>query len=120
MSHLASSGPLPTVSKGTHVIIPFVEDLEDDRWEAAVVKQDDRRIKLSVNSPPTAVIGRYQLIVETNSANGQFISTHDPANDIYMLFNPWCEGTETPRSIRLTGNTNLVKVHDVDIGFVVR
>uniref|UniRef100_A0A671UGU3 Protein-glutamine gamma-glutamyltransferase K n=1 Tax=Sparus aurata TaxID=8175 RepID=A0A671UGU3_SPAAU len=85
------TGPLPTVSKGTHVIIPFVEDLEDDRWEAAVVKQDDRRIKLSVNSPPTAVIGRYQLIVETNSTNGQFISTHDPANDIYMLFNPWCE-----------------------------
>ncbi|XP_073333257.1 protein-glutamine gamma-glutamyltransferase K-like [Pagrus major] len=85
------TGPLPTVSKGTHVIVPFVEDLEDDRWEAAVVKQDDRRIKLSVNSPPTAVIGRYQLVVETNVASGQFISTHDPANDIYMLFNPWCE-----------------------------
>ncbi|KAM9358547.1 protein-glutamine gamma-glutamyltransferase K-like [Symphorus nematophorus] len=85
------TGPLPAVSKGTHVIIPLVEDLEDNRWEAAVVKQDDKRIKLSVNSPPTAVIGRYQLIVETNCANGQAISTHNPANDIYMLFNPWCE-----------------------------
>uniref|UniRef100_A0A8C4GPT6 Protein-glutamine gamma-glutamyltransferase K n=1 Tax=Dicentrarchus labrax TaxID=13489 RepID=A0A8C4GPT6_DICLA len=85
------TGPLPTVAKGTHVIIPLVEDLEDDRWEAAVVKQDDKRIKLSVNSLPTAAIGRYQLIVETNCASGKAVSTHNPANDIYMLFNPWCE-----------------------------
>ncbi|KAK5614196.1 hypothetical protein CRENBAI_007854 [Crenichthys baileyi] len=84
-------GPLPAVSKGTHVIVPLVEELEDGRWEAAVVKQEDRRIKLSVNSPPTAVIGRYQLTVGTTCANGQDTFTHDPANDIYMLFNPWCE-----------------------------
>ena len=92
MSPLASSGPQPAVSKGTHVIIPLVEELKDSGWEGAVVKQEDRRIKLSVNSPPTAVIGRYQLTVETNCANGQAVSTHDPANDIYVLFNPWCEG----------------------------
>ncbi|XP_061594006.1 protein-glutamine gamma-glutamyltransferase K-like [Cololabis saira] len=85
------TGPLPTLSKGTHVIIPLVEELEDGCWEAAVVKQDDKRIKLSVNSPPTAVIGRYQLIVEINNANGRTVSTQNPANDIYMLFNPWCE-----------------------------
>ncbi|XP_029285692.1 protein-glutamine gamma-glutamyltransferase K-like [Cottoperca gobio] len=85
------TGPLPTVSKGTHVIIPLVEELEDDRWEATIVKQDDKRIKLSVNSHPTAVIGRYQITVETNSANGQAVSTHDPDNDIFLLFNPWCE-----------------------------
>eukprot|EP00064_Thunnus_orientalis_P005006 superscaffoldBa00000475_g5019 len=85
------TGLLPTVSKGTHVIVPLVEDLEDDRWEAAIVEQKDKRIKLSVNSPPTAVIGRYQLIVETTCPNGQATSTHDPANDIHMLFNPWCE-----------------------------
>ncbi|XP_034567276.1 protein-glutamine gamma-glutamyltransferase K-like [Notolabrus celidotus] len=85
------TGSLPTVAKGTHVIIPLVEDLEDGRWEAAVVKKDDKKIKLSVNSPPTALIGRYQLKVETSCPSGQAISTHDPANDIWMLFNPWCE-----------------------------
>nr|XP_020459173.1 protein-glutamine gamma-glutamyltransferase K-like isoform X2 [Monopterus albus] len=85
-------GPLPSVSKGTHIIIPLVEELEDNRWEAAVVTHDDKKIKLSVNSPPTAVIGRYQLTVETNCGNdNKAISTHTPANDIYMLFNPWCE-----------------------------
>lgn len=96
VSHFTLSGLVPTVSKKTHVIIPLVEELQDDRWEAAIVKQDDRRIMVSVNSSPTAVIGRYQLIVETYSTNGQAVSTHDPANDIYMLFNPWCEGIRTP------------------------
>ncbi|XP_040895875.1 protein-glutamine gamma-glutamyltransferase K-like [Toxotes jaculatrix] len=85
------TGPLPAVAKGTHVIIPLVEELEDGRWEAAVVTQDEKRIKLSVNSPPTVAIGRYQLTVETNCANGKAVSSHDPANDIYMLLNPWCE-----------------------------
>ncbi|KAM7012000.1 protein-glutamine gamma-glutamyltransferase K-like [Tautogolabrus adspersus] len=85
------TGSLPSVAKGTHVIIPLVEELEDGRWEAAVVKQDNKKIQLSVNSPSTAVIGRYQLTVETNCPNGQAVSTHDPDNDIYMLFNPWCE-----------------------------
>ncbi|XP_054916296.1 protein-glutamine gamma-glutamyltransferase K-like isoform X1 [Poeciliopsis prolifica] len=85
------TGPHPAVSNKTHIIVPLVEDLEDGRWEAAVVERDDKRLKLSVNSPPTAIIGRYQLTVETSCANGKATSRHDPANDIYMLFNPWCE-----------------------------
>uniref|UniRef100_A0A3Q4G2V1 Protein-glutamine gamma-glutamyltransferase K n=1 Tax=Neolamprologus brichardi TaxID=32507 RepID=A0A3Q4G2V1_NEOBR len=86
------TGPLAVVAKGTHVIIPLVAKLEGDRWEAAVVKQEVKKIKLLVNSPTTAVIGRYQLTVETNNQNGSASSTHDPANDIYILFNPWCQG----------------------------
>ncbi|KAJ8246529.1 hypothetical protein COCON_G00234820, partial [Conger conger] len=85
------TGPLPVVSKGTHVIIPLVEELEDECWEAKIVEQDGNRIKLSVNSLPTALIGRYQLTVETHSPNGEARSAHDPSNDIHMLFNPWCE-----------------------------
>ncbi|KAJ8357746.1 hypothetical protein SKAU_G00205400 [Synaphobranchus kaupii] len=85
------TGPLPVVSKGTHVIIPLVEELEDECWETKIVKQDGNRVKLSVNSPPTALIGRYQLTVETHSPSGAAKSSHDPSNDIYMLFNPWSE-----------------------------
>ncbi|KAG7455046.1 hypothetical protein MATL_G00252350 [Megalops atlanticus] len=85
------TGPRPLVSKGSHVIIPLVEELEDDRWEAKIVEQDGNRIKLSVNSLPTALVGRYQLTVVTSDPKGEFTSTHDPKDDIYMLFNPWCE-----------------------------
>ncbi|RVE73967.1 hypothetical protein OJAV_G00036420 [Oryzias javanicus] len=83
------TGPVPSVGKGTYVIVPLVENLKGNCWEAAVVEKDDKRIKLSVNSPATAIIGRYQFIVETTSPNGPSFSTYDHTNDIYMLFNPW-------------------------------
>lgn len=89
---VCSSGPLPAVAKGTQVSVPLVEDLEDGRWEAAVVKQEGNRIQLSVNSPATAAVGRYQLTVETTCTGGHAVSTHNPDNDVYILFNPWCEG----------------------------
>uniref|UniRef100_A0A8C2WCP5 Protein-glutamine gamma-glutamyltransferase K n=1 Tax=Cyclopterus lumpus TaxID=8103 RepID=A0A8C2WCP5_CYCLU len=85
------TGPLPTVSKGTHVIVPLVEEPEDGRWEAAVVRQEGSKMMLSVSSSPAAAVGRYELTVETNNASGQTVSVRDPANDVYLLFNPWCE-----------------------------
>ncbi|XP_041913381.1 protein-glutamine gamma-glutamyltransferase K-like [Alosa sapidissima] len=85
------TGNLPTVSKGTHVIIPLVEELEDDRWECKVIEKDGNRVKLSVNSLPSAAIGQYELTVVTYSPKGEAMSTHDSANDIYILFNPWNE-----------------------------
>lgn len=100
-SLITSTGKLPTVSKGTHVIIPLVDELEDGRWEAVIERQDEKRLKLSVNSPPTACIGQYQLTVETTCANGQYISVHNPANDIFMLFNPWSECNVASKKVLL-------------------
>ncbi|KAL4635358.1 protein-glutamine gamma-glutamyltransferase K [Arapaima gigas] len=84
-------GPVPLVSKGTHVVVPTVEELQNKGWEAKMAEQKGNKIRLSVNSPPTALIGQYQLTVATQSPKGGAMSTHDPKNDIYMLFNPWCE-----------------------------
>ncbi|XP_072524432.1 protein-glutamine gamma-glutamyltransferase K-like [Salminus brasiliensis] len=85
------TGPLPLVSKGTHIIIPLVEELEDLCWEAKIVEQNSNRIKLSVNSPPSAIIGQYKLTITTRCPTSESVTTHDPDKDIYMLFNPWCE-----------------------------
>ncbi|KAJ8278246.1 hypothetical protein GJAV_G00085530 [Gymnothorax javanicus] len=85
------TGSLPVVSKGTHVIIPLLEELKEGCWEAKIAEQVGKKLKLSVNSPPTALIGQYQLTVETHSPSGEALSPHDPSNDIYMLFNPWCK-----------------------------
>ncbi|XP_072552393.1 protein-glutamine gamma-glutamyltransferase K-like [Salminus brasiliensis] len=84
-------GPTPIVSKGTLVIIPLVEDLQDDRWEAKITDKKGNKLKLSVSSLPTAVIGRYDLTVVTQTPKGTASSTRNPDNDIYMLYNPWCE-----------------------------
>lgn len=85
------TGSLPMVSKGTHVIIPLVEDLEDERWEAKIVEENGNKVKLSVNSPSTAVIGLYGLSVTTSSVKGEDATTHNSSKNIVMLFNPWCE-----------------------------
>lgn len=99
------------MAKGTHVIVPLVEELADDRWEATVVKQVDEKIMLSVNSSPTAAIGRYRLTVETNSGNGVGVSKHDAANDVFLLFNPWCEGkAKDKRLTSLVRTQGLVQI----------
>lgn len=85
------TGSLPLVSKGTHVIIPLVDSLEDERWEAKVVEQSGNKIKLSVNSPAAAVCGLYGLTVTTGSSRGEATSTHACSKNVVMLFNPWCE-----------------------------
>ncbi|MBN3315606.1 TGM1 glutamyltransferase, partial [Atractosteus spatula] len=85
------TGPVPQVSKGTHIIIPLAEELEDNRWEAKIVEKSGCQIKLSVNSPATAVVSRYQLSVSTSSQGIRASSSHEAQGDVYILFNPWCE-----------------------------
>ncbi|XP_076847377.1 protein-glutamine gamma-glutamyltransferase K [Brachyhypopomus gauderio] len=85
------TGSQPLVSKGTHVIVPLVEELQDLCWEAKIVEQNGNRVKLSVNSPANAVIGKYQLTVATLCPERDSVTTHDPSKDVYILFNPWCE-----------------------------
>uniref|UniRef100_A0A8C7NEE6 Protein-glutamine gamma-glutamyltransferase K n=1 Tax=Oncorhynchus mykiss TaxID=8022 RepID=A0A8C7NEE6_ONCMY len=85
------TGPVPMVSKGTHIIIKLVEELEDNSWEAKIVKQNGNRIKLSVNSHHKAVIGQYKLTVMVKCPKQEVAVTHDPSKDVVMLFNPWCE-----------------------------
>ncbi|XP_060749810.1 protein-glutamine gamma-glutamyltransferase K-like [Tachysurus vachellii] len=84
-------GSNPMVSKGTLVTVPLVDDLQDDCWEAKIVEKNGNKIKLSVNSLPTAPIGQYKLAVVTQTPDGNSTSAYKPENDIYMLFNPWCE-----------------------------
>ncbi|XP_076839967.1 protein-glutamine gamma-glutamyltransferase K-like [Brachyhypopomus gauderio] len=78
-------GPNPKVT------VPVVDDFHNISWEAKITEKKDNKIKLSVNSPPTAAIGRYQLTVVTQSPSGNTTSPPNPDNDIIILFNPWCE-----------------------------
>ncbi|XP_053542090.1 protein-glutamine gamma-glutamyltransferase K isoform X1 [Ictalurus punctatus] len=84
-------GLLPALSKDTLVTVPVVDKLENNSWEAKIIEQKDTGIKLSVNTSPTAPIGRYELSVKTWTPKGSNTYLRKPENDIYLLFNPWCE-----------------------------
>ncbi|XP_057196486.1 protein-glutamine gamma-glutamyltransferase K-like [Triplophysa rosa] len=87
---LVSRNP-PDMSKGTLVVVSLVKDLLYNCWEATIIEQTGRKIKLSVNSLPSAAVGKYKLSVITQSLADGTMSTYCSENDIYMLFNPWCE-----------------------------
>nr|XP_021325485.1 transglutaminase 1 isoform X1 [Danio rerio]XP_021325486.1 transglutaminase 1 isoform X1 [Danio rerio] len=77
-------------SSGLLISVPLVEDLEDRRWEMKIVEQKENRVRLVVNTLPSASIGCYKLTVVSFSARGKLLFPCTP-DDVYLLFNPWCE-----------------------------
>ncbi len=86
--------PIFTSNPGIRISVPLVDVLEDGCWEMKIVEQKDKRVRLAVNTLPTASIGRYRVTVESFSPRGRLLFPCTP-DDIYMLFNPWCAGTES-------------------------
>uniref|UniRef100_A0A673ITC0 Protein-glutamine gamma-glutamyltransferase K n=1 Tax=Sinocyclocheilus rhinocerous TaxID=307959 RepID=A0A673ITC0_9TELE len=87
---LLKLGERAASNPGIRISVPLVDVLEDSRWEMKIVEQKDKRVRLAVNTLPTASIGRYKVTVESFSQRGRLLFPCTP-NDIYMLFNPWCE-----------------------------
>ncbi len=86
--------PIFTSNPGIRISVPLVDVLEDGCWEMKIVEQKDKRVRLAVNTLPTASIGRYRVTVESFSPRGRLLFPCTP-DDLYMLFNPWCAGTES-------------------------
>ncbi|KAL1249296.1 hypothetical protein QQF64_020301, partial [Cirrhinus molitorella] len=82
--------PIFSSNPGIRISVPLVDVLEDGRWEMKIVEQKDNRVRLSVNTLPTASIGRYKVTVACFSTRFKLLFPCTP-NDVYMLFNPWCE-----------------------------
>ncbi|XP_051956095.1 protein-glutamine gamma-glutamyltransferase K-like isoform X2 [Xyrauchen texanus] len=77
--------------RGIRITVPLVDELQDGGWEMKIIEQRDTKIRLSVNTLPTAPIGRYTVSVGTFSLRGGMSSPYSANDDFYMLFNPWCE-----------------------------
>uniref|UniRef100_A0A8C1YYE0 Protein-glutamine gamma-glutamyltransferase K n=1 Tax=Cyprinus carpio TaxID=7962 RepID=A0A8C1YYE0_CYPCA len=82
--------PIYSSSTGILISVPLVNVLEDRRWEMKIVEQKDKRVRLAVNTLPSASIGCYKVTVESFSPRGKLLFPCTP-NDVYLLFNPWCE-----------------------------
>lgn len=86
------------MAKGTHVLIPLGEASatgwtaeEEDLGEGAE-PPGGPALCLRVTAPPDAPIGRYRLSVKTRTSTGEYAAPFEDANDVIVLFNPWCPG----------------------------
>lgn len=86
------------MAKGTHVLIPLGETSatgwtaeEEDPGEGAE-PPGGPSLRLRVTAPPDAPIGRYRLSVKTRTGVGEYAAPFEDANDVIVLFNPWCPG----------------------------
>lgn len=94
------------MSKGTHVIIPLVDTLENKQWGAKIEEQKNNKVKLSVKSTANAAIGLYGLTVTTSSLKNETPNIYTSGKNIIVLFNPWCAG-EMVNGIKVLSSANV-------------
>lgn len=87
------------MGKGTHVIIPVGRG-SNGGWKAQVTKANGQNLNLRVHTSPNAIIGKFQFTVRTRCEAGEFQLPFEPQNEIYILFNPWCQGEPSKSGTR--------------------
>ncbi|NXH11682.1 TGM4 glutamyltransferase, partial [Bucco capensis] len=80
-------GEKPMKTRGTLMSLNPRREPDLNGWKISVIKNSGKECLLSVTSSPSAPVGKYTLNVKTGT------NIYKPENsDVYLLFNPWCEG----------------------------
>lgn len=87
-------GDDPRQTKGTRILLILSDKDVDKEWGAWILNNEEKKLSVRINTPPTCYVGIWKLQVETikkvDNKKIIFEYTHD--QDIYVLFNPWCKG----------------------------
>uniref|UniRef100_A0A7N5JVP0 Coagulation factor XIII A chain n=1 Tax=Ailuropoda melanoleuca TaxID=9646 RepID=A0A7N5JVP0_AILME len=84
-------GRYPQENKGTYIPVPVVPELQRGKWGAKVVVREDRSVRLSIQSSPECIVGKFRMYVAVWTPYGILRTSRNPETDTYILFNPWCE-----------------------------
>uniref|UniRef100_A0A7N9I9Y7 Coagulation factor XIII A chain n=2 Tax=Macaca fascicularis TaxID=9541 RepID=A0A7N9I9Y7_MACFA len=84
-------GRYPQENKGTYIPVPIVSELQSGKWGAKIVMREDRSVRLSVQSSPECIVGKFRMYVAVWTPYGIIRTSRNPETDTYILFNPWCE-----------------------------
>lgn len=87
-------GRYPQENKGTYIPVPVVSELQSGKWGAKVIMNEDRSVRLSIQSSPDCIVGKFRMYVAVWTPYGILRTRRNPETDTYILFNPWCEGKE--------------------------
>ncbi|XP_040839960.1 coagulation factor XIII A chain [Ochotona curzoniae] len=84
-------GRYPQENKGTYIPVPIVSELQHGKWGAKVIMREDRSVRLSIQSAPDCIVGKFRMYVAVWTPYGILRTLRNPETDTYILFNPWCE-----------------------------
>jgi len=94
-SMLLFLGEKASVSNGNMIRVAVGDLLQGSKWSCMLIEKDDeaKKIKVQVNIPAHAIVGRYKLTVETTSrlADGPKVE-RSAKPDVIVLFNPFAPG----------------------------
>ncbi|XP_019566418.2 coagulation factor XIII A chain [Rhinolophus sinicus] len=84
-------GRYPQENKGTYIPVHIVSELQSGKWGAKIIMRGDRFVRLSVQSSPECIVGKFRMYVAVWTPYGILRTRRNPETDTYILFNPWCE-----------------------------
>ncbi|XP_049998301.1 coagulation factor XIII A chain isoform X3 [Alexandromys fortis] len=84
-------GRYPQENKGTYIPVPVVSELQSGKWGAKIIMNEDRSVRLSIQSSPECIVGKFRMYVAVWTPYGILRTRRNPETDTYILFNPWCE-----------------------------
>lgn len=89
------SGSRPQESKGSIVRIALRDALTPTRWGMKIKQISGKTMRLTVMSSAKAIIGQYEVFVETkmtDAAGKKLVHRYKDDDKVCILFNAWCEG----------------------------
>ncbi|XP_055891117.1 protein-glutamine gamma-glutamyltransferase K-like isoform X3 [Biomphalaria glabrata] len=88
------TGSRPTQSRGSVVAVNQVDKVQDGVWGFQIVSAKDKSVSLRVSSDSDAIVGRYELFIDTIHRAGEDAEKwrHKHPDDIFLIFNPWHSG----------------------------
>ncbi|KAM4622301.1 protein-glutamine gamma-glutamyltransferase 5-like [Discoglossus pictus] len=84
---VAQTGPNPSQQEGTYTHFPVSSVKDNKSWSAELTDGTYNSLAITICTPATACIGRYNLFLE-GTYMGRSLSFK--LGDIILLFNPWC------------------------------
>ncbi|KAK3741947.1 hypothetical protein RRG08_024693 [Elysia crispata] len=87
------AGEKPNPAKGTLVQFILSDKDKPKEWGAKIVSKKGHNLKISVFTPPTVYVGKWEFSVEVvkKSESTVDVYTYEHDGPIYILFNPWCK-----------------------------
>ncbi|BFZ19168.1 hypothetical protein BsWGS_22207 [Bradybaena similaris] len=85
------TGTRPSQSRGSVIAAPQVDKLKAEDWGFELSNVHDKTVTLRVSSPSDAIVGRYELFIDTTHQKSEapVKYRHKNPDDIFLLFNPW-------------------------------